>query len=115
MAWRIRETDWSATPLDRLAAWPQSLKLSLTMILALGFPMADPMGLIGDAYPHPPRQASQASPNGIGGVLTTRAVLLWRAKAAFVTGARAAASPHVEWGLEFRGGRRNENGEHPKC
>jgi PAS domain S-box-containing protein len=40
MARRIREMDWSATPLGNSEAWPQSLKLSIAMILASGFPMA---------------------------------------------------------------------------
>jgi PAS domain S-box-containing protein len=40
MARRIREMDWSATPLGSSETWPQSLKLSIAMILASGFPMA---------------------------------------------------------------------------
>jgi PAS domain S-box-containing protein len=40
MAERIRELDWSATSLGPCATWPQSLKLSVEMILASGFPMA---------------------------------------------------------------------------
>src|SRR5260370_2090193 len=40
MARRIREMDWSATSLGSSDAWPQSLKLSVAMILASGFPMA---------------------------------------------------------------------------
>ena len=55
MARRIREMDWSATPLGSSEAWPQSLKLSLTMILASGFPMAIRWGselvlIYNDAY-----------------------------------------------------------------
>jgi PAS domain S-box-containing protein len=55
MARRIREMDWAATPLGRSEAWPQSLKLSLTMILASGFPMAIRWGpelvlIYNDAY-----------------------------------------------------------------
>jgi len=55
MARRIREMDWSATPLGSSEAWPQSLKLSLTMILASGFPMAIRWGpelvlMYNDAY-----------------------------------------------------------------
>jgi hypothetical protein len=38
MARQIREMDWSATPLGRSEAWPQSLKLSLTMDCAAGIP-----------------------------------------------------------------------------
>jgi PAS domain S-box-containing protein len=40
MARRIREMDWSTTALGCSEAWPQSLKLSVAMILASGFPMA---------------------------------------------------------------------------
>ena len=55
MARRIREMDWSATPLGSSDTWPQSLKLSLTMILASGFPMAIRWGaelvlIYNDAY-----------------------------------------------------------------
>jgi PAS domain S-box-containing protein len=55
MARRIREMDWSATPLGSSDAWPQSLKLSIAMILASGFPMAIRWGpelvlLYNDAY-----------------------------------------------------------------
>ena len=40
MARRIHEMDWSATPLGSRDTWPQSLKVSVAMILASGFPMA---------------------------------------------------------------------------
>lgn len=55
MARRIREMDWSATSLGRHEAWPQSLKLSVAMILASGFPMAIRWGrelvlIYNDAY-----------------------------------------------------------------
>ncbi len=55
MARRIREMDWSATPLGSSGAWPQSLKLSTAMILASGFPMAIRWGpelvlIYNDAY-----------------------------------------------------------------
>jgi PAS domain S-box-containing protein len=55
MARRIREMDWSATPLGNNEAWPQSLKLSIAMILASGFPMAIRWGpelvlIYNDAY-----------------------------------------------------------------
>jgi PAS domain-containing protein len=40
MARRIREMDWSTTPLGSMEAWSQSLKLSVAIILASGFPMA---------------------------------------------------------------------------
>ena len=55
MARRIREMDWSATPLGTSDAWPQSLKLSIAMILASGFPMAIRWGpelvlIYNDAY-----------------------------------------------------------------
>jgi PAS domain S-box-containing protein len=55
MARRIREMDWSATPLGSSEAWPQSLKLSVALILASGFPMAIRWGpelvlIYNDAY-----------------------------------------------------------------
>jgi PAS domain S-box-containing protein len=55
MARRIREMDWSATALGSIEAWPQSLKLSIAMILASGFPMAIRWGpelvlIYNDAY-----------------------------------------------------------------
>jgi PAS domain S-box-containing protein len=55
MARRIREMDWSATPLASSDAWPQSLKLCTAMILASGFPMAIRWGpelvlIYNDAY-----------------------------------------------------------------
>ena len=55
MARRISEMDWSATPLGSSEAWPQSLKLSIAMILASGFPMAIRWGpelvlIYNDAY-----------------------------------------------------------------
>ena len=55
MARRVREMDWSATPLGESEAWPQSLKLSIAMILASGFPMAIRWGpelvlIYNDAY-----------------------------------------------------------------
>jgi len=55
MAQRIRDTDWSVTALGGPESWPQSLKLSLTTILASGFPMAIRWGselvlLYNDAY-----------------------------------------------------------------
>lgn len=40
MAQRIRELDWSATPLGHHEGWPQGLRLSTAIILASGFPMA---------------------------------------------------------------------------
>jgi PAS domain S-box-containing protein len=55
MARRIREMDWSATPLGSSEAWPQSLTLSIALILASGFPMAIRWGpelvlIYNDAY-----------------------------------------------------------------
>jgi PAS domain S-box-containing protein len=55
MARRIREMNWSATPLGSSETWPQSLKLSVAMILAAGFPMAIRWGadlilIYNDAY-----------------------------------------------------------------
>ena len=47
--------DWSASPLGSRETWPQSLKLSVAMILASGFPMAVRWGpeqilIYNDAY-----------------------------------------------------------------
>jgi PAS domain S-box-containing protein len=55
MAQRIRETDWSTTPLGSGQSWPQSLKLHIATILASGFPMAIRWGpelvlIYNDAY-----------------------------------------------------------------
>src|SRR5438105_14459472 len=55
MARRIREKDCSAAHLGNTEAWPQSLKLSIAMILASGFPMAvrwgpDMVLIYNDAY-----------------------------------------------------------------
>ena len=55
MARRIREMDWSTTPLGSREMWPPSLKLSVAMILASAFPMAIRWGpdlvlIYNDAY-----------------------------------------------------------------
>src|SRR5215813_980851 len=55
MARRIREMDWSLTALGRSETWPQSLRLSVAMILASSFPMAIRWGpelilIYNDAY-----------------------------------------------------------------
>ena len=55
MARRLRETDWSTTPLGSRMHWPQSLELATAMILASGFPMAirwgaDLIMIYNDAY-----------------------------------------------------------------
>jgi PAS domain S-box-containing protein len=55
MARRIREMDWSTTSLGSCEAWPQSLRLSVEMIVASGFPMAIRWGpalvlIYNDAY-----------------------------------------------------------------
>src|SRR5260370_32424221 len=55
MARRIREMDWSATLLGSSETWPQSLRLSVALILASGFPMAIRWGpelvlIYNDAY-----------------------------------------------------------------
>jgi len=55
MARRVREMDWSTTPLGDSDAWPQGLKLSVATILASGFPMAIRWGselvlIYNDAY-----------------------------------------------------------------
>jgi PAS domain S-box-containing protein len=51
----IRLKDWSATPLGAMQAWPHSLKFSVELILAAGFPMAvrwgpDQIMIYNDAY-----------------------------------------------------------------
>jgi PAS domain S-box-containing protein len=55
MARRIREMDWSSTLLGGRETWPQSLRLSVALILASGFPMAIRWGpelvlIYNDAY-----------------------------------------------------------------
>src|ERR1700722_15935368 len=40
MARRIRNTDWSQTPVGPAETWSPALKVSLATILASGFPMA---------------------------------------------------------------------------
>jgi PAS domain S-box-containing protein len=40
MARRLRETDWSKTPLGNRETWPQSLELAVGIVLASGFPMS---------------------------------------------------------------------------
>lgn len=55
MARRIRERDWSATPLGPMTTWPQSLKTALDLVLASGHAMQLAWGpertmLYNDAY-----------------------------------------------------------------
>jgi PAS domain S-box-containing protein len=55
MARRIRDLEWSSTPLGGVETWPESLKLIVTVILASGFPMAVRWGpelvlIYNDAY-----------------------------------------------------------------
>jgi PAS domain S-box-containing protein len=55
MARRLREMDWSTTPLGDRERWPQSLQLAVAMIMASGFPMAVRWGpelvcIYNDAY-----------------------------------------------------------------
>jgi PAS domain S-box-containing protein len=55
MARRLRETDWSATPLGGRETWPKSLELAVAIVLASGFPMSIRWGpelifLYNDAY-----------------------------------------------------------------
>ena len=55
MARRLREIDWSTTPLGGRHCWPKSLELAVAMILASGFPMAIRWGpelvlIYNDAY-----------------------------------------------------------------
>ena len=40
MGERIRALDWSTTPLGPLERWPQSLKISVRIMLDSGYPMA---------------------------------------------------------------------------
>lgn len=39
MARRIREHDWAATPLGPIDEWPQSLRSTVELLVAHGFPM----------------------------------------------------------------------------
>src|SRR5689334_22064562 len=39
MARRMRELDWSTTPLGPVSTWPQSLRTSVSIMLASGYPM----------------------------------------------------------------------------
>src|SRR5262245_32300612 len=55
MAQRIRDLDWSSTPLGGVETWPASLKLIVCVVLASGFPMAVRWGpelilIYNDAY-----------------------------------------------------------------
>jgi PAS domain S-box-containing protein len=55
MARRVREMDWSKTPLGAVETWSPSLRLSVATILASGFPMAVRWGpqlvqIYNDAY-----------------------------------------------------------------
>jgi PAS domain S-box-containing protein len=55
MARRLRETEWSKTPLGSRETWPQSLKLAVWIVLASRFPMSirwgpDLVFLYNDAY-----------------------------------------------------------------
>lgn len=55
MAQRVRELDWSKTALGPVDSWSAGLSLSVTMMLASGFPMAIRWGpelvfLYNDAY-----------------------------------------------------------------
>jgi PAS domain S-box-containing protein len=55
MARRLREIDWSTTPLGGRHRWPKSLELAVAMILVSGFPMAIRWGpelvlIYNDAY-----------------------------------------------------------------
>ncbi|HJU16229.1 MAG TPA: PAS domain S-box protein [Stellaceae bacterium] len=55
MARRVGEKDWSKTPLGAVATWSHSLKLSVALVLASGFPMAVRWGpelvqIYNDAY-----------------------------------------------------------------
>src|SRR3974390_1058503 len=52
---RVSNFDWSATPLGPMHHWPQSLKWSVELVLASGFPMsvrwgADLTMIYNDAY-----------------------------------------------------------------
>jgi PAS domain S-box-containing protein len=55
MRTRVRDHDWSATPLGPRERWPESLKLSVETMLAAGFPMSIRWGpefitIYNDAY-----------------------------------------------------------------
>jgi PAS domain S-box-containing protein len=55
MARRVRDKDWSETPLGRPDTWSRSLRLAVDMILSSGFPMAvrwgpDLIMIYNDAY-----------------------------------------------------------------
>jgi PAS domain S-box-containing protein len=55
MARRVRDMDWSKTPLGAVATWSHSLRLSVSIVLASGFPMAVRWGpqlvqIYNDAY-----------------------------------------------------------------
>ena len=55
MAQRVREFDWSATPLGPMEGWPQSLKLALGICLSSRFPMfvwwgRERINIYNDAY-----------------------------------------------------------------
>ena len=55
MRTRVREFDWAATPLGRAHAWSESLKWSVDLVLASGFPMSvrwgpDLIMIYNDAY-----------------------------------------------------------------
>jgi len=55
MGARIRDKDWSATPLGAIEAWPQSLRTVVRLMLNTGHPMyifwgADSICLYNDAY-----------------------------------------------------------------
>jgi PAS domain S-box-containing protein len=65
MARLVQQKDWSQTPLGPIERWPESLRLSVDLILASGFPMALRWGpelisiyndayarILGDKHPH---------------------------------------------------------------
>ena len=67
MALRIREHDWSGTPLGPLESWPQRLKTTIDLMLVHGFPDDRAVGVGADRHLQRPmpsivgRQASGAA------------------------------------------------------
>ena len=68
MARLLREHDWAATPLGPIEAWPQSLRTTVDLLLANGFPMValwgpDLVQIYNDGYA---RIMGQRHPAGLG-------------------------------------------------
>src|SRR5580704_16080110 len=115
MARRIREMDWSATPLGSSEAWPQSLKLSIAMILASGFPMAIRWGpelvlIYNDAYrPILGDKHPRALGKPLSEVWTEIYEELGPLSQAILSGARAAYfAEDQKWTVQRHGDRREQ-------